>query len=195
MRRVITVLAMILCMAASNNTNAQAWGRDSKVLSLGIGGANFLHFDPNGYYGPRYGFSRLTGQLTFQGEFAVHDYVGLGFTTGIGGGGAWGPAYSRFAEVNAPIGFIVNFHFYQLIEDKTSKDIHGDKLDIYAGLNIGSGLAATFDNRGDRYTRLHPIFFAGPTVGLRYYFVPKVALNAELGYGKTLANIGFSFKL
>ncbi len=103
MKKIAVAIALLIGMASAMNTQAQAWSRDAKVLSLGIGGANFLHFDPNGYYGPRYGFSRLTGQLTFQGEFGVHDYVGLGFTTGVGGGGAWGPAYSRFAEVNAPI--------------------------------------------------------------------------------------------
>lgn len=193
MKKIVAAMALILCMATTINSKAQAWGRDSKVLSLGIGGASMLHFDPRNDYYNRYGWSPLTGQLVFQGEFAVHEYVGLGFTTGVGGGGAYRRFY--YPEVNLPIGFIVNFHFYQLIADKTSRDIKSDKLDIYAGLNVGSGFAAVFDNRAPRTTRLHPLFFAGPQVGLRYYFVPKVALNAEFGYGKSLAQIGFSFKL
>lgn len=192
MKKIVAALAFVLCMAASMNSNAQAWGRDSKVLSLGVGGATMAHFDPGNYYRPgRYYWTPVTGQLLFQGEFAVHQYVGLGFTTGIGGGGAWRYYYPEF---NVPLGMIVNFHFYQLIADKSSRDIKSDKLDIYAGLNIGSGVAAVFD-RPAGYTRIHPLFFAGPQVGLRYYFVPKVALNAELGYGKSWANIGFSFKL
>jgi hypothetical protein len=195
MKKIVAALALILCMATTLSTKAQAWERNSKVLSIGFGGANFIHFDPNGYYGPRYGYSRLTGQFTFQGEFGIHKYVGLGFTTGVGGGTGW---YGYYPELNVPIGFIANFHFYQLIEDKTSRDIHGDKLDIYAGLNVGSGFAVVYD-RGPgprpRATFITPLFFVGPTVGLRYYFVPKVGLNAEFGYGKTLAQIGFSFKL
>lgn len=192
MKKLVAALGLILCMGATINSHAQAWEKNSKILSLGIGGATMLHFDPDYYYGRRFGWSPLTGQLLFQGEFGIHKYVGLGFTTGIGGGGAWRVYYP---EINAPIGFIANFHFYQLIADKTSKDIHADKLDIYAGLNIGSGVAVVFDRRGAGDARLHPLFFAGPQVGIRYYFVPKVAVNAELGYGKSWANVGFSFRL
>jgi hypothetical protein len=192
MKRILTIAAsMLLVLIITNSAKAQAWDRDSKVLSLGVGGANFLHFDPRGYYKYGYAYSNFTGQLNFQGEFAIHKYVGLGFTTGVGGAGPLGRYYS---EVNMPIGFIANFHFYQLIADKSSRNIHADKLDIYAGLNVGSGFAAVYYNPDGRFY-LHPIFFAGPQVGIRYYFVPNVALNAELGYGKSWANIGFSFKL
>ncbi len=196
----ITVLMIIL---STSVTKAQAWDKSSKVLSIGIGGAYFYHFGNysryrytddfgNKIYG-NYGYgSSLTGQFTFQGEFGVHKYVGVGFTTGLGGrGGGW--LYNNSGEVNWPIGAIANFHFYQLIQDKTGKNIHADKLDIYAGANIGTGLAALFF--GDGTSTVVPIIFGGPQVGIRYYFTPHVAVNGELGYGKTWVNAGMSFKL
>jgi hypothetical protein len=95
-------------------------------------------------------------------------------------------------EINIPIGMIVNFHFYQLIADKSIKEIHADKLDIYAGLSLGSGLAIAYYTYT---TRVIPIVFGGVHVGIRYYFTPNVALNLEAGLGKNLVNAGFAFKL
>jgi hypothetical protein len=193
-----TILYVTLIVSAifiaSNTTHAQAWEKNSKVLSLGFGASQFFHIDDY-YYGRRpERFQRwywpLTGQINFQGEFGIHKYVGLGFTTGVGGRG--GLLYGYSGEVNAPIGMIVNFHFYQLIADKTSKNIHADKLDIYAGLNIGSGIAATFYREN---IRVVPIAFGGLHAGVRYYFKPRVAVNGELGWGKSLINVGFSFKI
>jgi hypothetical protein len=194
------IITALFLFNSFNSVNAQAWERNSKVLSLGFGASQFFHLDDYYYLGGnkprdfRAWHLPITGQINFQGEFGVHKYVGLGFTTGIGGG-ARGPAYYGYnGEINAPIGFIVNFHFYQLIEDNTQKNIHGDKLDIYAGLNIGSGIAVSFypDGRG---TRVVPIAFGGPHVGIRYYFSPRVGVNGELGFGKSLINAGFVFKL
>lgn len=184
-------------LTATQTTQAQAWTKDSKVLSIGLGGAYFYHFGNyyrNDFYGIRRGYgygSLLTGQFTFQGEFGVHDYVGVGFTTGLGGRAGWAGWYG--GEVNFPVGAIANFHFYQLIQDKTGKDIHADKLDIYGGVNIGSGIAAIFYDNND--PTVVPIIFGGPQVGIRYYFKPNIAVNGELGYGKTWVNAGLSFKL
>ena len=89
-----------------------------------------------------------------------------------------------------PVGIIANFHFYQLIEDKTSKDIHGDKLDVYAGLNAGSGIGYAPTPR-----KVAALFFAGPQVGVRYYIKPTIAVGGEVGYGKSFVNGGVTFKL
>jgi hypothetical protein len=189
---------------ATTQTQAQAWERNTKVLALGFGASQFFHLD--GYYYNHYynGTPRhyrawywpVTGQINFQGEFGIHKYVGLGFTTGFGGRGGWPHNYP--GEVNIPIGMICNFHFYQLIEDKTDKDIHGDKLDIYVGASIGSGIAfIRYPNYPDypATTRVTPLAFGGLHAGLRYYFKPKVGVNAEVGFGKSIVNVGFVFKI
>jgi hypothetical protein len=192
-------------LLTANQTKAQAWERNSKILGLGFGASQFFHLDDyyygrnlNGHPGVGRGwYWPLTGQINFQGEFGIHKYVGLGFTTGLGGRG--GMLYGYSGEVNVPIGLICNFHFYQLIADKKpEKNIHADKLDIYAGASIGSGIAAGFYNGYPDYpntVRIRPIAFGGLHAGVRYYFKPKVGVNLELGFGKSLVNAGFVFKL
>ena len=177
----------------TTQVNGQAWQRDSRVLSLGVGASDFFHLDPYYYDGTpvnRTWYQPLTGQINFQGEFGIHKYVGLGFTTGIGGRGGW--AYNYGGEFNIPIGFLANFHFYQLIADNVKRDIHSDKLDLYFGANIGSGIAFAYYPNTDR---LVPMAFGGLQFGLRYYFAPNVAVNGEFGWGKSIINVGFSFKL
>lgn len=202
MRKMIySLLVAVTLILATNSANAQAWEKSSKVLSLGFGASQFFHIDKDAssYYGRFY--NPVTGQLNFQGEFGVHDYVGVGFITGVGGRagysrgyiGLWGYGYSYGynGEVNMPIGALANFHFYQLIADKTGKDIHADKLDIYAGVSVGSGFAATFYTNE---THIFPIAWGGAHAGARYYFTDKFGVNLEVGYPK-LVNGGMVFKL
>lgn len=180
--------------------NAQAWEKSTKVLSIGIGGSQFFHIDNRYYdnyynyygrYGRRFPYSPTTGQFNLQGEFGVHEYVGVGFTTGLGGRAGW--SWYSDGEVNVPMGAIANFHFYQLIADKTGKNIHADKLDIYAGVNVGTGIAALFLSDGS--SRVIPIAFGGIQAGVRYYFTPKFGVTGEVGYGKSFVNGGLVFKL
>lgn len=189
-----TLFIIVGLMLAFNNTHAQAWEKNTKTLSLGFGASQFFHVDDYYYAGRGPGFhnwySPLTGQINFQGEFGIHKYWGLGFTTGIGGRG--GMRYDYAGEINIPIGMIANFHFYQLIANKSQKNIHADKLDIYVGASLGSGLAFTYY---PGYSRVVPMAFGGLHAGIRYYFTPKVGVNGELGWGKSLVNVGFVFKL
>lgn len=196
----LILLATVLTLTISSYTaqaQDKAFSRDSKILSIGVGLGNYYHLDSRyrsfgpgdnryrGYHTP------YTGQFNLQMEWAVHNYVGLGFTTGFGGTGPL--SYGYRGEFNMPIGLVVNFHFYQLIDDKNGKNLHADKLDIYGGLSVGSGFAVAFYDKED--PRIVPLAWGGLHAGIRWYFTPRVALNAEAGFGKNVANIGFSFKL
>lgn len=198
MKMKITFSLLILVISilfSAPSVQAQAWQRNSKVLGLGFGASQFFHIDS--YYYNTYGGARrqgwywpITGQINFQGEFGVHKYLGLGFTTGIGGRARYGNSYA--GEFNIPVGIIFNFHFYQLIADRKSKAKHADKLDLYFGANAGSGIAVTYYKD---LTRVMPLAFGGLHFGLRYYFTPKVGVNGEFGWGKSLVNVGFVFKI
>lgn len=199
MKKVVYAVAMMAVLfSAVQTAQAQAWDKSTKVLGIGIGGSNFAHiYTDRNYWG---GWnSPVTGQFNFQGEFGVHDYVGIGFHTGVGGraGYYWGfyNAYGSAGEVAVPLGVIANFHFYQLIADKTGKDIHSDKLDVYGGINVGGGIAAQFFRNGD--SQIVPLAFGGVHVGVRYYFTDKFGINGELGtpYGREFVNAGIVFKL
>ena len=194
MKKMISALMLVSIIALTSNfAKAQAWERNSRVIAVGFGVSQFYHLDNYyylDYYRGRSWYSPTTLQLNLQMEFSIHKYVGLGFTTGIGGRGGLRSDY--FGEFNVPIGIIANFHFYQLIEDRTVKNIHADKLDIYLGASLGSGFAIAYYNN---FNRVVPMAFGGIHLGVRYYFAPKVGINCEVGWGKSLVNAGFVFKM
>lgn len=210
MKKLFTIFTFAALTLTTSEIHAQAFTKESKQISIGLGGADMWHFGTwdrsvYGYYGTA--FAPITGQLSVQGEFGVHKYVGVGFNVGIGGRARtaarlspYGYAYSYgySAEFNIPLGAIANFHFYQLIADKTGKGgkMHSDKLDIYAGLNLGTGVAI---HPADSYyfntTQVSALFWAGPQVGINYFFTPKLGVKGEFGYGKTFVNAGLVFNL
>ena len=67
-----------------------------------------------------------------------------------------------------------------------------DKLDIYFGASLGSGVAIAYYSE---FSRVVPMAFGGVHLGVRYYFTPKVGINGELGWGKSIVNAGFVFKM
>lgn len=188
-----------MLLGSGYSANAQSFAKGARYHSLGFGVSQFIHL---GYYNSYYNFSNnygrynrgwlspTTAQFNYQLEFAIHDYIGIGLTTGIGfGGGGFASYYS--SEIAVPIGLTGNFHFYQLIDNKVSKDIHGDKLDLYAGLNIGSGVALlNSPNDNDVVVLL----FGGFQAGARYYFTDRFGVNLEVGYGRSLVNAGIVLK-
>ena len=174
----------------------QAFSKGDVTISLTLGASSMgnIYTYGNAYY-PRL-FFPFTGQALVQMEWAPGRYVGAGFTTGFGGrapyGLGWG-YYSGSGQFNVPIGGFCNFHFFQLIADKTGKNIHADKLDIYAGLSLGSGIAFWPGNPGGE--RIMPMAYFGPNAGIRYYFTPSFGVTAEVGWGKTDVSGGVIWKL
>lgn len=172
-------------------------GKGSKQISIGVGlssyiGAfgkgGFARYGGGGYYGGYYGAFWYSGTLSVQAEFGVHDYVGVGLVTGLGGrayGGGGGVLY-------VPVGILANFHFFQLIADKKGLSV-GDKLDVYAGLNFGTGLGANLYRGGGN--SVSGIIFVGPQIGVKYFFNPKIGVYGEFGYGKSVFEAGVSIKL
>jgi hypothetical protein len=184
------ILSFCFLILSASSIFAQSFQKGDRILSVGVGGTSMLHFNPGKKMSAN-DFNSTTGLLSLQMEWGIHQYVGLGFSTGIGGGsnrlGFWG---TNYGEVNLPLGIMSNFHFYQLISDKTGKNIHADKLDVYGGITVGSGIAF-FPNS----SAVTPLLYGGAHVGARYFFTPKMGANLELGYGRVFANIGLSFKL
>lgn len=171
-------------------------GKGSKQISIGVGLSSYIGaFGKGGFYnysGTRGYYGRgafwYSGTLSVQAEFGVHDYVGVGLVTGIGGRSFYGTGV-----LYVPVGILANFHFFQLIADKKGLGI-GDKLDVYAGLNFGTGLGVSF-YKGGGGTTVGGIIFAGPQIGVKYFFNDKIGVYGEFGYGKSVFEAGVSIKL
>jgi len=197
----------------NESANKAFEGKGSKTISIGLGGSSFNAWFPTNGRGPMKWWHPFYGTLNVQTEFGVHKYVGVGFNIGVGacrnlnGFSRYSALlgyneYSSFWSVSIPVAVAANFHFYQLIEDKTKKNIHGDKLDLYAGANLGAGPAFAFAKKGLTDNNGNPlkgdvgyVIFGGIQVGVKYYPKSKVGMFLEVGYGKTLVNGGVSFKM
>lgn len=154
---------------------------------LGFGGQNYwsVGSNSNGWGGSWRGWGAgFTTQ--YQGEWGIHNYVGLGFHAGL----TIRPYInSDYLEMYIPVGLQANFHFYQLIDDKVSSDLKSDKLDIYGGINVGGGPVIGIDTYFDD-TYIFGGIHAGPQVGVRFYPKSNVGIFAEVGYGKSFAQFG-----
>lgn len=173
-------------------------GKGSKQINIGLGLSSYIgsfgkggfyRYGGGGYYGGYYGWGAFwySGTLSVQAEFGVHDYVGVGLVTGVGG-----RALDGGGVFYLPVGILANFHFFQLIADKKGLGV-GDKLDLYFGLNAGTGLGVTTYRGGGN--NIGGIIFAGPQFGVKYYFNPKIGIYSEFGYGKSVFEAGVSIKL
>lgn len=197
-KKIVLGVLLSFGMFFSNNASAQAFSKGDFVLGIHGAGSSMFNFyaggGKSGYGTPSSRLnSYLTGGVAIGGEWAIHDYVGIGFTTGVQGGvsrwnGFWGAF--NYGVVSIPVGVVANFHFYQLIDDKSDKDIHADQLDIYAGISLGSGVSILPEPGW-----VNALFFVGPHAGVRYYFTEKFGVNLELGYGKSFVSGGVVLKL
>lgn len=82
-----------------------------------------------------------------------------------------------------------NWHFY------TTKN-----LDLYSGIHFGYDLGAMkfFTDDPDLQSFFPDLsfpFVLGGTIGMRYYFNKNLAMYMELGYSKSLAQLGMSYKI
>ena len=142
--KTILILMIASVMTFSGQLMAQGFeGKGSKTLLLGLGlNQHRAYFAEDGQ-GVKGSFNPRSGAFNVQMEFGVHDYVGLGFFTGFEAfpnlrsgvlnsalnSGYYGGYYgnSNYWGMAVPIGFHANFHFLQLIADKTGKGF-ADKL-------------------------------------------------------------------
>jgi hypothetical protein len=193
MKKLLLLFTVILFSLSSAHVQAQAFDKSTKLITLSLGPGEMIHFPvgSNNYYGVgngvAYNYSYVTGQLSVQAEFAVHKYVGVGFVVGVGG-------EAPLHEVNIPIGLLANFHFFQLIADKQGLEL-GNKLDVYAGVTAGSGVAIHLYNDGFTNSWNDALFYFGPHAGVNYYFANNIAVHGEVGWGVTVLQAGITFKL
>lgn len=189
MKRIqLITITILLTLFFTAPTQAQGWIHDKKgMYSLGMGVTQVVFLPARHYPLNHLGSGGLS--LNIAGEYKVHRFIGIGWQTGINLF-VYGRYYDKRDQlyynstvVGIPIGFKANVHILEAANAKVK-----DRLDVYAGLNVGGGPSFhTGTNRG-----VYAFIYGGPQVGVRYWF-EKVAIFGELGWGATLANIGLTF--
>lgn len=185
--RITTILAVFGLF--TQNATAQGWIHDKKGMhSAGVGITQVV-FLPFHHYPLNH---RRSGGLSLNiaGEYKVHQFIGIGWQTGVNLF-VYGQYYNKKDEryysstiVGLPIGFKMNVHILEAANARVK-----DKLDVYAGFNVGGGPSFHTNTVGPIVT---PFVYGGPQVGVRYWF-KKVAVFGELGWGATIANTGVTF--
>lgn len=213
MNRIGLLVAVILCYVGS--VKAQAFsGKGLKSIQIGIGLSEHNAWYPENGKGPKGHVNPLAGNLNVQLEFGIGKYVGLGGSIGFDyasnlsrnsvgfgyiGSPLLGNAYggSSFRSFAVPITITCDFHFFQLIQDKSGKSLNAEKLDIYAGLDFGSGPAFAVPKSAYKSygSDIGYMIYGGPHVGIKYYFNEKTGVFLEAGYGKAYVNGGVNIKL
>ena len=190
MKKIYKYLLVAMCMATISSTiNAQGWIQDRRGMhSAGIG-VTQVFFLPYQYY-PLSDRSSAGIALNIAGEYKVHRLIGIGWQTGVDIF-VFGRKYNKrdnlyyhSTAVGIPIGFKFNVHILEATRAKIK-----DKLDVYAGFNIGGG--PSFHSNPE--ISIAGFIYGGPQVGVRYWFNSKIALFTEIGWGATIVNVGVTF--
>jgi hypothetical protein len=187
-RSIGSLLVVIILVFSTQSLFAQNWLQGKRgIYSIGIGASQGFGLY-NGYRGVTY--SGLS--VNASGEYKVHNYVGLGWQTGLNS--YFTPYNNRYGAVRTleiPIAIRANFHILEVTKARVK-----DRLDVYAGMTLGGGPAFyTGPNASDIPSgdRVYGILHFGPQFGVRFWPVKKVAIFGELGWGVTFANVGVSF--
>jgi len=165
------ILLLVVLVAVSNSeVKAQAHQKGDFILTPAIGLGNY------GYYGGGYAFP-----VILNADWAVHDYVDVGPYVGFMINGSY---FSILPGARA------NFNWWQLTDDKASKDLKSDVLDLY--LSVGFGYEIFLTSGFNGFNR----FRWNTNLGLRWYFKPNIALMGEFGATPVApVNLGIAFKL
>jgi hypothetical protein len=180
MKRIL-LISTLLIIAVSLSFSQMAYKKGDQVLSLGIGIGGFA-----GAYG--------SGGIAFTGgyEYGIHENVSLGGVVGYSSSSedVWGDYGWKYTYIL--IGARGAYHI-DLLKDP--------KIDTYGGILLGYNIVSasakgTAPGYGFGSWGASSSYLAfGVFVGGRYYFSPKLAVQAELGYGLGILNIGIAYKL
>ena len=180
MKRIL-LISTLLIIAVSLSFSQMAYKKGDQVISLGIGLGGFA-----GAYGS--GGIAITGGY----EYGIHENISLGGVVGYSSSSedVWGDYGWKYTYIL--IGARGAYHI-DLIKDP--------KFDTYGGLLLGYNIVSS-SAKGTApvlglgsYSASSSYLAIGVFIGGRYYFSPKLAVQAELGYGLGILNIGIAYKL
>lgn len=193
--KIKAILLSVAVMAASALTSINASAQD--VFGKGTSTVSLLV----GFGGTTYGANQkmLVPPLQLAYEYGVAEGL-INGNGSIGVGVAGGYAASKYViagygtedYMTNNIGFVGargSFH-YQFVNN----------LDTYLGTFLGCAMSRVhtssklMNDAIKQYSSNAPTFTYGAYLGARYYFTPALGVNAEIGYGISIFNIGLTFR-
>ena len=129
-------------------------------------------------FGYGYTYSGLIPGITLNIDGNVHKYVSVGVYYGI--------AFQKYTVsnvlyLNHVFGARTNFHWWQLLADKTGKDLFANKIDFDIHTHIGGYMAVEKNNNTNTKLK-HLGINAGGGIGFKYYFVKYFGVALDAGF-------------
>lgn len=191
---------------SSSDTKERCYDENTHIINLGVGlgGGNYY----SGYRG--YGHSyKVSPAFSLSYEQAYPKKLGPGYL-GLGAYVGFQSASSTYNYYYDDNGYEGNYYYKHswrnfMIAARGAYHldfVNAEKAELYAGLLAGLRIQS-YNYESDnpdpkyynyRYTGSNVFPTYSLFVGARWYFVPKVALFAEAGYGISYITGGFSFK-
>jgi hypothetical protein len=145
------------------------------------------------FIGHNYGRGKMSGvPLMLSFEYGFHRYVGISLYAGMLQRNVQFDDRSKQHDIYTGGGKL-NFHFYNLIDDKTKKNLRGDIVDIYINGTAGFDYFDSELKTGGKYAYY---FTAG--LGIRAYPIKKVpglGFNAEFSSILSPVMLGLNYRL
>ena len=182
MKRIL-LLSVLVIFIASLSFGQMAYKKGDQVVNLGIGLGGFA-----GAYGS--GGIAITGGY----EYGIHENVSLGGVVGYSSSSetVWGDYGWKYTYIL--IGARGAYHV-DLMKNPN--------IDTYGGILLGYNIVSSkvtgtspyvaYGGWGS-YSASASYLAYGVFVGGRYYFNPNLAVQAELGYGLGILNVGIAYK-
>jgi hypothetical protein len=180
MKRIL-LISTLLVIAVSLSLSQMAYKKGDQVINLGIGLGGFA-----GVYGS--GGIAITGGY----EYGIHENISLGGVVGYS---------SSSQDVYGDYGWK---YTYILIGARGAYHLdllHKKDIDTYGGVLLGYNIVSSSAKGAlpslygyGSYSASASYLAIGVFIGGRYYFSPNWAVQAELGYGLGILNVGIAYK-
>lgn len=185
----ILLSAAIVVGGTLTSLNAQAqevFHTGTRIASVLVGFGNTLYSENQ---------TMLVPPIQLAYEYGIAGRL-IDGNASIGIGAAAGYAASKYVMTNKNLGYIQTTSYGFLGARGSFHYEFIDNLDTYLGLFLGCSMSNS--RVKSSVDIIEPMsstpFRGGIYLGSRYYFLPNMAVNAELGYGITTFNIGLTFR-
>lgn len=185
---ILTLVAIVVMGLASTTANAQEiFGKGTQTFTAGVG-----------LFGTMANVKVPPLMLSYEYGVAENLINGNNGSIGIGVKGGY------YATGTDAVGFKNRIHSGIIGGTASFHYQFASKFDTYAGIFLGAYLVGASSSVGSvggldiaatqKNSAVSAGFGWGAHLGGRYYFTPAFAVNAELGYGYSILNLGVTFR-